>query len=151
MSLLSRLDILAFSHSRRSVTWRSCSEALNGYVWPVQRTPYPEAVFARVSMQWIGFWHNCSRTLIRYFLFAFIHPVASGQRVKVDNPVVDLDGDEMTRIIWQEIKDKVLSNYRGTLFFFVFFFVLFCTMNTSPHQNESKHTRLDSKCKWTKR
>lgn len=26
-------------------------------------------------------------------------------KVKVDNPVVDLDGDEMTRIIWQLIKD----------------------------------------------
>lgn len=28
-------------------------------------------------------------------------------KIKVDNPVVDLDGDEMTRIIWQLIKDKV--------------------------------------------
>ena len=28
-------------------------------------------------------------------------------KIKVENPVVDLDGDEMTRIIWQIIKDKV--------------------------------------------
>jgi len=28
-------------------------------------------------------------------------------KVKVANPVVDLDGDEMTRIIWSMIKDKV--------------------------------------------
>ena len=28
-------------------------------------------------------------------------------KLKVANPVVDLDGDEMTRIIWQWIKDKV--------------------------------------------
>ena len=28
-------------------------------------------------------------------------------RIKVANPVVDMDGDEMTRIIWQLIKDKV--------------------------------------------
>lgn len=28
-------------------------------------------------------------------------------KIKVDNPVVDLDGDEMTRIIWNMIKDKV--------------------------------------------
>eukprot|EP00117_Sycon_ciliatum_P011378 scpid61285/ scgid12881/ Isocitrate dehydrogenase [NADP], mitochondrial; ICD-M; IDP; NADP(+)-specific ICDH; Oxalosuccinate decarboxylase len=34
--------------------------------------------------------------------------VAAGARVKVDNPVVDLDGDEMTRIIWQDIKDKLI-------------------------------------------
>ena len=31
-------------------------------------------------------------------------------RIKVENPVVEVDGDEMTRIIWQLIKDKV-SNY----------------------------------------
>jgi len=28
-------------------------------------------------------------------------------KIKVKNPVVELDGDEMTRIIWQVIKDKV--------------------------------------------
>jgi isocitrate dehydrogenase len=30
-------------------------------------------------------------------------------KIKVENPVVDLDGDEMTRIIWKQIKDKVSS------------------------------------------
>jgi isocitrate dehydrogenase len=30
-----------------------------------------------------------------------------GAKIKVDNPVVDIDGDEMTRIIWKWIKDKV--------------------------------------------
>jgi isocitrate dehydrogenase len=29
-------------------------------------------------------------------------------KIKVENPVVDLDGDEMTRIIWQWIKDKLI-------------------------------------------
>ncbi len=29
-------------------------------------------------------------------------------RIKVANPVVELDGDEMTRIIWQLIKDKLI-------------------------------------------
>ena len=33
------------------------------------------------------------------------------QKIKVDNPVVDLDGDEMTRIIWQLIKDKLILPY----------------------------------------
>ncbi|KAJ1673531.1 Isocitrate dehydrogenase [NADP], mitochondrial precursor (Oxalosuccinate decarboxylase), partial [Spiromyces aspiralis] len=33
------------------------------------------------------------------------------QRIKVDNPVVDLDGDEMTRIIWKKIKDKLITPY----------------------------------------
>jgi isocitrate dehydrogenase len=32
-------------------------------------------------------------------------------KIKVDNPVVDLDGDEMTRIIWQAIKDKLIHPY----------------------------------------
>src|ERR1700735_4706958 len=29
-------------------------------------------------------------------------------KIKVKNPVVDLDGDEMTRIIWKMIKDKLI-------------------------------------------
>ncbi|MDI7775166.1 NADP-dependent isocitrate dehydrogenase [Asticcacaulis sp. EMRT-3] len=32
-------------------------------------------------------------------------------KIKVANPVVDLDGDEMTRIIWQLIKDKLIHPY----------------------------------------
>ena len=27
-------------------------------------------------------------------------------KIQVDNPVVDMDGDEMTRVIWQKIKDQ---------------------------------------------
>ena len=29
------------------------------------------------------------------------------KKIKVKNPVVELDGDEMTRIIWRDIKEKV--------------------------------------------
>jgi isocitrate dehydrogenase len=32
-------------------------------------------------------------------------------KIKVTNPVVELDGDEMTRIIWQFIKDKLIHPY----------------------------------------
>ena len=32
-------------------------------------------------------------------------------KIKVNNPVVDIDGDEMTRIIWQLIKDKLILPY----------------------------------------
>ena len=32
-------------------------------------------------------------------------------KIKVENPIVELDGDEMTRIIWQMIKDKLVSPY----------------------------------------
>ena len=33
------------------------------------------------------------------------------QKIKVANPVVEMDGDEMTRIIWQLIKDKLIHPY----------------------------------------
>ena len=32
-------------------------------------------------------------------------------KIKVQNPVVELDGDEMTRIIWQFIKEKLIHPY----------------------------------------
>jgi isocitrate dehydrogenase len=32
-------------------------------------------------------------------------------KIKVDNPVVEMDGDEMTRIMWQFIKDKLILPY----------------------------------------
>src|SRR6058998_3526289 len=32
-------------------------------------------------------------------------------KIKVANPVVELDGDEMTRIIWKQIKDKLILPY----------------------------------------
>lgn len=32
-------------------------------------------------------------------------------KIKVNNPVVELDGDEMTRIIWKMIKDKLILPY----------------------------------------
>ena len=32
-------------------------------------------------------------------------------KIKVMNPIVEMDGDEMTRIIWQKIKDKLIHPY----------------------------------------
>ncbi|MEM9669398.1 MAG: NADP-dependent isocitrate dehydrogenase [Pseudomonadota bacterium] len=32
-------------------------------------------------------------------------------KIKVANPIVEMDGDEMTRIIWQMIKDKLIHPY----------------------------------------
>jgi Isocitrate/isopropylmalate dehydrogenase len=34
-----------------------------------------------------------------------------GQKIRVKNPLVELDGDEMTRIIWKDIKDKFIHPY----------------------------------------
>ena len=36
--------------------------------------------------------------------------VATSGKIKVQNPVVDMDGDEMTRVIWKFIKDKVTAS-----------------------------------------
>jgi isocitrate dehydrogenase len=35
----------------------------------------------------------------------------SKKRIKVDKPVVELDGDEMTRIIWEKIKERLIFPY----------------------------------------
>ena len=32
-------------------------------------------------------------------------------KIKVDNPVVEIDGDEMTRVIWKFIKEQLILNY----------------------------------------
>src|SRR6187431_3146831 len=32
-------------------------------------------------------------------------------KIKVKNPIVELDGDEMTRIIWAKIKDRLITPY----------------------------------------
>ena len=32
-------------------------------------------------------------------------------KIKVANPVVELDGDEMTRVIWKFIKEKLILPY----------------------------------------
>ena len=45
----------------------------------------------------------------------FLHPNmarAFGHKIKVDNPVVDMDGDEMTKIIWKWIKERVRLFFR---------------------------------------
>ena len=32
-------------------------------------------------------------------------------KIKVKNPIVELDGDEMTRVIWSFIKNKLILPY----------------------------------------
>ena len=33
------------------------------------------------------------------------------ERIRMTTPLVEMDGDEMTRILWQEIKDELLSPF----------------------------------------
>lgn len=47
--------------------------------------------------------------MIREFsLHSKDHPMS---KIKVKNPIVELDGDEMTRIIWQKIKENLILPY----------------------------------------
>ena len=32
-------------------------------------------------------------------------------KIKVKNPIVEIDGDEMTRIIWQWIRERLILHY----------------------------------------
>lgn len=48
-----------------------------------------------------------SKFSMRSFSSSFINL----DKIKVKNPIVELDGDEMTRIIWQRIKDKLINPY----------------------------------------
>ena len=36
---------------------------------------------------------------------------AAAARIKVANPVVEMDGDEMTRIIWENIRERMILPY----------------------------------------
>jgi len=42
---------------------------------------------------------------------SIVYTLIPMERIKVANPVVELDGDEMTRIIWKFIKDKLILPY----------------------------------------
>jgi len=43
--------------------------------------------------------------------FMIVSGSSAGSKIVVKNPVVEMDGDEMTRIIWQDIKDKLITPY----------------------------------------
>lgn len=36
---------------------------------------------------------------------------ATGKRVEAKKPIVEMDGDEMTRIIWAKIKERLIFPY----------------------------------------
>lgn len=45
-------------------------------------------------------------------MFAFfVFQDATDSRIVAKNPVVEMDGDEMTRIIWENIKEKLIFPY----------------------------------------
>jgi isocitrate dehydrogenase len=50
--------------------------------------------------------------------------MVEAHKIKVNNPVVDMDGDEMTRIIWKWIKDKV-NIYKSLILIYTVDFAIF--------------------------
>ena len=51
-----------------------------------------------------------TRTISAVSKSALSYSFAS-QKIKVKNPVAELDGDEMTRIFWQQIKDELIHPF----------------------------------------
>ncbi|CAN0904244.1 Isocitrate dehydrogenase [NADP], chloroplastic/mitochondrial [Linum grandiflorum] len=52
-----------------------------------------------------------SSPLVRAISLRCFASASNSDRVKVQNPIVEMDGDEMTRIIWKTIKDKLIFPY----------------------------------------
>jgi isocitrate dehydrogenase len=46
-----------------------------------------------------------------FLLHARTMASAAAAKIKVQNPIVEMDGDEMTRIIWKDIKDRFIHPY----------------------------------------
>lgn len=73
------------------------------------------------------------------FIFSFSD--SQDKRIVVENPVVDLDGDEMTRIIWEKIKTdvklRVLTKIIDIFFLIVklIFIKILCTVDLPICQN----------------
>ena len=57
------------------------------------------------NFKFANFFLICIKILLNQSIFLFM------AKIKVKNPVVELDGDEMTRIIWSFIKDKLIKPY----------------------------------------
>lgn len=70
----------------------------------------PTAAYRPVSL--LASSHNSSASRSRTARRSMASSSSNGfKKIKVKNPLVELDGDEMTRIIWQDIKDKFINKY----------------------------------------
>ena len=54
------------------------------------------------NFKFANFFLICIKILLNQSIFIFM------AKIKVKNPIVELDGDEMTRIIWSFIKKKLI-------------------------------------------
>lgn len=60
--------------------------------------------------------------LLIFKCYCNIFPIdGTTKRVVAKNPVVEMDGDEMTRIIWSMIKEKLIFPYVKVNIYFISF------------------------------
>eukprot|EP01018_Ginkgo_biloba_P009482 Gb_03617 [translate_table: standard] len=52
--------------------------------------------------------HNNYNNNFNHDAVRFLGAIHSHDKIKVENPVVEMDGDEMARVIWHMIKDKLI-------------------------------------------
>ena len=60
-------------------------------------------------------------------------------KIKVANPIVELDGDEMTKIIWQWIRERLILPYLD-----VDLKYYDCLLYTSPSPRDRQKSRMPS-------
>ncbi|KAB1209146.1 Isocitrate dehydrogenase [NADP], chloroplastic/mitochondrial [Morella rubra] len=84
----------------------------------VLRNPSLQLQFSSSSMRLFDGVHRGSRVSFASFSTRFAHASlrscassAGFDRVRVQNPIVEMDGDEMARIMWRMIKDKLIFPY----------------------------------------
>lgn len=74
---------------------------------PISRVTYPNLRVARPAPSFLP----ATTTLTSIQSRKMASAPSGFKKIKVKNPVVELDGDEMTRIIWKDIKDKFIHPY----------------------------------------
>ena len=96
---LTRLQSRSFAS--RAIASQTCAKSALFSNARRTTTGTPAATAAFLSTQQLG----------QQLRMASSTPASGIKKIKVVNPVVELDGDEMTRIIWQTIKDKFIHPY----------------------------------------
>jgi isocitrate dehydrogenase len=75
----------------------------------MQRTcPRSLRALSRPSWTWTP---ACPPAATRGFAISLLRQNKMSQKIVVQNPVVELDGDEMTRIIWKKIREELILPY----------------------------------------
>jgi len=75
------------------------------------------AAAVRISFRQTPTWSRAAFSNVRASpipaIYTYRRTMASAgpAKIKVKNPVVELDGDEMTRVIWKDIKEKFIYPY----------------------------------------